>query len=142
MKRFFLLNMGLPFLLLCGALAAGAEDIKLDWQSSGMAKKLGYYRPLQLALSPDKPDGLKAVPADLAAPLYGKLQLGPAEAPVTFFVIVDEPEGKPSRLFVDAHANGDLTDDPPTEWKGRSEKAGDGTELTTHIGGANLQMPY
>ncbi len=129
-----------PVLLLGAALAARADDIKLDWQSSGVSKMAGYYRPVRLELSLNKPSGIKAVPADLTAPLYGKLQFGPADAPTTFFVIVDEPEGKPSRLFVDANANGDLTDDPPTEWKGRPDKGTDGTELTTCIGGAALQL--
>jgi thiol-disulfide isomerase/thioredoxin len=142
MKRFFLLSMGRAFLLLGAAFVANADDIKLDWQSSGVSKKIGYYRPERLTLSSFKPDGLKAVPADLSAPLYGKLLLGPADAPTTFFVIVDEPEGQPSRLFVDANANGDLTDDPPAEWKARTEKAASGKELTTHTGGANLQMTY
>jgi thiol-disulfide isomerase/thioredoxin len=114
----------------------------LDWQASGVSKTMGYYRPMRLTLSPDKPDGIKTVPADLAAPLYGKLQLGAAEAPTTFFVIVDEPEGKPSRLFVDANANGDLTDDPPAEWKGKPVKGTNGVELTTYSGGAYLETAY
>jgi thiol-disulfide isomerase/thioredoxin len=129
-------------LLFGAAFIASADDVKLAWQPSGVSKTMGYYRPMRLTLSPDKPDGLKAVPADLAAPLYGKLQLGPAEAPTTFFVIVDEPDGKPSRLFVDANANGDLTDDPPADWKGKPVKGTNGTELTTCMGGANLETAY
>jgi thiol-disulfide isomerase/thioredoxin len=130
------------FLLLGASQLAGADDVKLEWQSSGVSQKAGYYRPVHLVLSTDKPDGIKTLPPDLAAPLYGKLQLGPAEHPTTFYVIVDEPEGKPSRLFVDGNANGDFTDDPPTEWKGRGDKGADGTELTMYLGGAELQVPY
>jgi hypothetical protein len=142
MKRFIFPPSCHALLLFGAALAASADDIKMDWQPSGVTTKAGYYRPLHLVLSPEKPDGIKVLPADLAAPLFGKLQLGPAEAPTTFFVIVDEPEGKPSRLFVDANANGDLTDDPPAEWKGRPEKGTNGTELTTFLGGAELQLAY
>jgi peroxiredoxin len=143
MKDRFLLLISSPTLLLLGSnLIASADDVKMDWQSSGVSSKAGYYRPLHLELSSVKPDGIKTAPADLAAPLYGKLQLGPAEAPTTFYVIVDEPEGKPSRLFVDANGNGDLTDDPPTEWKARPEKGPDGAELNTYLGGAELQVPY
>jgi thiol-disulfide isomerase/thioredoxin len=141
-KRCFVFRSFHAILILGAAIAANADDIKLDWESSGVSKTAGYYRPVRLELSPVKPDGIKAVPADLAAPLYGKLQLGPAEAPTTFFVIVDEPEGKPSRLFVDANANGDLTDDPPAEWNGRPEKGPGGMDLTTYIGGAELQPTY
>ena len=141
-NRFLIFNSLLSALLLGAAFAASTDGIHLDWQSSGVSKTAGYYRPARLELSRARPDGIKAVPGDLSAPLYGKLQLGPAEAPTTFFVIVDEPEGKPSRLFVDANANGDLSDDPPAEWKGRPEKGNDGTELTTYLGGADLQLAY
>jgi peroxiredoxin len=140
-KSFFQQKTWHVMLLCCAAFVARADDCKLDWQSSGISKTMGAY-PMRLALSPDKPAGIKAVPADLSAPLYGKLQLGPAEAPATFFVILDEPEGKPSRLFVDANANGDLTDDPPAEWQGRTGKAKDGMVLTNYTGGADLQMAY
>jgi thiol-disulfide isomerase/thioredoxin len=142
MKRFFFHASCHTFWLLGAALSAHADDVKMDWQPSGVSQTAGYYRPLHLVLSPDKPDGIKAVPKDLAAPLYGKLQIGPTDAPTTFFVIVDEPEGKPSRLFVDANANGDLTDDPATEWKGRKDKGANGMDLTTYIGGAELQYAY
>jgi thiol-disulfide isomerase/thioredoxin len=129
-------------LLVGTAVAAGAEEVKLDWLPSGATAKAGYYRPEHLTLSSAKPDGLKAAPADLQDPLYGKLQLGPAESPATFFVVIDEPEGKPARLFVDANANGDLTDDPPVEWKGRAYKTKDGTDLTMYSGGADLPVAY
>jgi len=132
----------LALVLSGAALGAGAEDVKLEWQASGVYNKLNYYYPMRLTLSADKPEGIKAVPADLSVPLYGKLQIGLAEAPATYFVIVDEPEGKPSRLFVDANANGDLTDDPPATWKGRNGKATDGTILTNYSGGADLQLAY
>jgi len=141
-KRFLLSKSFHAILLFGAAFIASADDIKMDWQPSGVSKTMGYYRPERLTLWPDKPEGIKTVPADLTAPLYGKLQLGPAEAPTTFFVIVDEPEGKPSRLFVDANANGDLTDDPPTEWKGRPMKGTNGIKLTTYMGGANVEMAY
>jgi thiol-disulfide isomerase/thioredoxin len=142
MKSIFLSKSFHAILLFGAAFIASADDVKMDWQPSGVFRKTGYYRPMQLALSPDKPDGIKAVPADLAAPLYGKLQLGPAEAPTTFFVIVDEPEGKPSRLFVDANANGDLTDDPPMEWKGNAVKGSQGIELTNYMGGTDFETAY
>jgi thiol-disulfide isomerase/thioredoxin len=33
-----------------------------------------------------------------------------------FLAVLDEPAGKPSRLWVDSNGNGDLTDDGATEW--------------------------
>ena len=141
MKRFLLLRMFQAFLLLGAASVAGADDIKLQWLPSGISKKMNAL-PMRLSLSPDKPEGIKAVPADLSAPLYGKLLLGPAEAPTPFFVILDEPAGKPSRLFVDANANGDLTDDPPLEWNLQHSKGINGTVYNNYAGGADFQMSY
>jgi peroxiredoxin len=129
-------------LLIGTTFAAGAEEVKLDWLASGATQKTGYYRPQRVTLSSAKPDGLKAAPTDVQAPLYGKLQLGPAESPTGFFVVIDEPEGKPARLFVDANANGDLTDDPPVEWKGRAYKGQNGADLTSYSGGADLPLAY
>jgi thiol-disulfide isomerase/thioredoxin len=135
MPLFALGLIGAPF-------TVGAEDVKLDWQPSGATTKAGYYMPARITLSSIKPDGLKTAPADLEAPLYGSLQLGPTESPTTFYVVIDEPDGKPARLFVDANANGDLTDDPPVEWKGRTYKAQDATEFTSSAGSADLQAAY
>ena len=98
---------------------AGAEEVKLKVLSSGATPKMGGYFPLRLALDAEKPDAIKKLPADLAAPLFGTLKLGPADAPQSFAVVLDEPDGKPSRLFVDANGNGDLTDDAAAVWSDR-----------------------
>jgi hypothetical protein len=66
MKRFFLLKSCHTLLLRGPALAASADDIKMDWQPSGVSKTAGYYRPLRLVLSSDKPEGIKTAPAELA----------------------------------------------------------------------------
>jgi peroxiredoxin len=123
------------------AARAGADEVKLKLVSTGAMQKLGGYVPVRIELSDAKPDGLKKAPADLEAPLYGELKLGPADAPTTFIIIVDEPADKPSRLFVDANGNGDLTDDAPADWKPRKSKSSDGRDLTMYLGGASLKVP-
>jgi peroxiredoxin len=125
-------------------LSAGAyaADIQLKLLPAGAMTKLGGYRPQRLELSASKPAGITKVPTDLAAPLFGELKLGPAESPTKFYIIVDEPEGKPSRLFVDANGNGDLTDDAAPEWNPRPSKTADGKELTMYMGGMMLKVRY
>ena len=71
----------------------------------------------RIALGTGKPAALRRAPSGLEAPLYGEFTLGSSEHPATFTVLVDEPDGKPARLWVDRNGNGDLTDDPPIEWK-------------------------
>jgi peroxiredoxin len=119
-----------------------AEPPNWTFLSSGGMQKLGGYKPQRLELSSTKPDKLKTAPADLAAPLYGSFKLGAAEAQGTFLVIVDEPEGKPARLFVDANGNGDLTDDGEAEWKARTSKGAQGAEVTMYSGGATFHVSY
>jgi thiol-disulfide isomerase/thioredoxin len=135
--------VGAVLVSLMSFIASGrADEIKLKLISTGATPKLGGYMPVRIQLSSIKPDALQKAPADLESPLYGVLKLGPAGSPTTFCIIVDEPEGKPSRLFVDANGNGDLTDDPPTVWNARKQSASDGMELTTYSGGATLKVPY
>jgi thiol-disulfide isomerase/thioredoxin len=145
MKPSFQSFKAITFALAIASLAASAvsaEEVHLQLLSTGAIPKLGGYMPQRLELSATKPDGITKLPADLSAPLYGELKLGPAESPRTFFVVLDEPDGKPSRLFVDANGNGDLTDDDATEWTAKPGTNSDGTVLTMYMGGANVKLPY
>src|SRR2546430_16768994 len=120
------------------AVPAAAEEVKLKLVPTGAMPKMGGYMPQRLELSEQKPAGITKTPAGLSAPLYGAIKLGAAEHPSTIYLAVDEPDGKSSRLFVDSNGNGDLTDDPPAEWKGRPGQGG----LTMYMGGANVNVSY
>jgi thiol-disulfide isomerase/thioredoxin len=104
--------------LLAGSVTALAaphadEPVKLTAvPKGGTAKVGGYYMPQRASMSADKPETLKKAPADLASPQYGTLAIGDG---VLF--ILDEPEGKPAKLYIDTNHNGDLTDDAAVEWK-------------------------
>jgi thiol-disulfide isomerase/thioredoxin len=124
------------------AACASAEEVQLKWQSSDANQKLGGYSPQRLQLSAVKPDSVKKAPGDLAAPLYGELKLGPKDAQGTTLIIVDEPEGKPGRLFVDANNNGDFSDDSAANWTSRKSPGPGGKELTTYSGDATVKIHY
>lgn len=117
-------------------------DVQLPLVARGAMSKIGSYVPQRLTLSADKPRGLLKEPADLAAPLYGTLKLGPAENPTTVIVILDEPNGRPSRLFVDTNGNGDLLDDPAPNWNSRAVKGSDGGNYTQFSGNALVKVAY
>src|SRR5438093_11471219 len=110
------------------AVTGMAQEVNLKWQPSEMTKELGGYMPQRLRLSTNRPALLKKAPDDVTAPLFGELTIGPKEAPAHCLVLVDEPEGKPSRLFVDANGNGDLTDDPAPQWSDRKVPGPGGKE--------------
>src|SRR6266536_31670 len=134
---------GLAWLIWLGWTGAGfAQEANLKWQSADMTKELGGYMPQRLKLSTNKPVQLKKVPDGVTAPLYGELTIGPKESPAHCLVLVDEPEGKPSQLFVDANGNGDLTDDPVVEWIDRAIPSRNGTENVVHVGEALVKIPF
>ncbi|MDZ4754937.1 MAG: TlpA disulfide reductase family protein [Phycisphaerae bacterium] len=107
---------------------------------SGASAKFGYYAPLRLELVETPPESLTKPPAALEAPLYGVIQPAGANGRV-YHVILDEPDGKPARLFIDANGNGDCTDDAPATWEGKPSPGHDGKEYTMHSGGGMLEFP-
>ncbi len=124
-----------------GAVPAFGQEVRLKLVSAGAMAKMGGYYPQRLGLTAEKPDGIKQLPAGLAAPLFGMLKLGPADAPLAVAVVLDEPEGKPAQLFVDANANGDLTDDPAPIWTARPVKGKDGADYQQFSGSAKITVP-
>ncbi|MBS0196027.1 MAG: TlpA family protein disulfide reductase [Planctomycetes bacterium] len=117
---------------------AGDDQTQLTAVSSGVAKKIGWYMPRQVQLGTEKPASLKKAPDDLTAPMYGTLPFANVEGGM--LVVLDEPDGKPARLFIDSNGNGDLTDDAAPEWKPKPSKGRDGQDLTQYQGGASVQI--
>src|SRR5262245_14960960 len=114
--------------LALSASAVGQELVKLEPVTTGAMPKMGGYMPQRLDLTAEKPSGLVKGP-ELAAPLYGVLSIGPRESPTRVIVAVDQPEGQPTKLYVDSNANGDLTDDSAPQWTSRTQRGPNGQEL-------------
>jgi peroxiredoxin len=123
--------------LLSGGIAR-AETVKLRLLSAGAGKQMSAFKAQEMKLSQMQPAGVKKIPEGLTVPLYGVITLGPRENPTTFTVLVDAPAGKPSRLYVDSNADGDLTNDPPPEWQAAPGENG----ITRSLGGATVQVRY
>ncbi len=124
----------------CLAASVSAQEARLKLVSSGAMAKMGGYYPQRLTLSATQPEAPLKLPSGLAAPLFGTLKFGPADAPLTIAVVLDEPEGKPSQLFVDANGNGDLTDDPAPMWSARPVKGKDGADYQMFSGSARVAI--
>ena len=129
-------------LLLSANTQSTAQEVNLKWLAADAQKELGGYIPQRLKLSSTKPESLKKSPHDLTAPLYGEIKIGPREKPVSHLVLLDEPEGKPSRLFVDINANGDLTDDAAPNWAAKKMPGRNGTETTIRMGDASMKIGF
>jgi thiol-disulfide isomerase/thioredoxin len=112
--------------------AAGlmADGVSMKFVGSGATAQVGGYRPLQAKMD-GTADLVKTPPAELAAPKYGELRLDGK----SWAFILDEPEGKPAKLYIDTNDDGDLTNDPEVEW---TESKSNG--LTMYRGEAKIDL--
>jgi len=106
------------------ALSAQAQppgQLSLELKGASTAR-LGYF-PVQVALSGTKPAQVKKEPAYQGTPKYGIIRAGngPRSA---IAVALDEPATGDWKIYVDANANGDLTDDGDGAWKAKNDRNG------------------
>jgi thiol-disulfide isomerase/thioredoxin len=138
------INLLFPFTLaLVSAIPVVAEpagaagvSVELELVTKGAMKMIGGYRPTRLAISVERPAALKKAPPMVSAQ-YGVLRFGQAD----FLVALDQPAPGTQVLYLDANANGDLTDDPKVLWNapksGTTEEPG---RPTMYQGTLNLPL--
>jgi peroxiredoxin len=133
-------SLAVVLLALAGP-ASGEGTGQLKPLASGAVSRMApsSFKYRFIRLTSERPAGLVKSP-ELAAGLFGVFSFGTHESPSRVIVAVDEPEGQPARLYVDANANGDLTDDPAAEWKGQSQKRPSGEVVTSCEGGAFIRL--
>ncbi|HAN99869.1 MAG TPA: hypothetical protein DCQ98_21675 [Planctomycetaceae bacterium] len=117
-------------LLLCALSGPVDESVEMKFIEAGATAKAGGYSPIRAEMT-EASDLVKTAPEGLAAPKYGKLELGGK----TWAFILDEPADAAARLFVDADGDGDLTNDPACEWSAR-EQGG----MTMYEGKASVDL--
>lgn len=93
-----------------------SDGVNMKFVSSGATAKTGGYSPIRAEMDAGA-DSVKKAPEGLTAPKYGKLKIGEK----SWSFILDEPEGKPAKLFVDANGDGDLTNDGEAKWTARTQ---------------------
>ncbi|MGH7140384.1 MAG: TlpA family protein disulfide reductase [Pirellulales bacterium] len=117
----------LAMILVSGVISEGAS---MKFIPAGAMVKAGGYRPIRAELNASA-ESVKKSPEGLVAPKYGALTIGDKN----WAVIVDEPEGKPAKLYVDTNADGDLTNDPETTWTAATNNG-----LTMYQGKAEIAL--
>ena len=144
----FLMACGCGLLFTARGLAASASPATgsgrvqgWEWKSSEASRVLGGYLQQKLALTNQQPASVKKLPPGVTSPLFGELRMGPKEKPGLRVVMLDEPVGKPARIWVDANGNGDLTDDPDVTWDEKTAPA-QGGKNTFYAGEADVTIPF
>jgi RNA polymerase sigma factor (sigma-70 family) len=126
-----------PIQVQLGLLSTGGEELMSGKQTGRVTGPVFDDRD-KIVLGPERPAALRRIPSGIEAPLYGELSFGPREDPKTYTFLLDEPNSKPSRLWVDRNGDGDLTDDPPVEWTLRRSPNPGGSDFTVYHGEATL----
>lgn len=133
--------------LAAAALSSSFDDtqtVKLTLTPNGVARQFGYM-PQRATLTDKKPDTIKKLPEELAAPVFAIIPTAGREGAV-FHVVLDEPEGGTARAWIDANGDGDLTNDPSIEWDTKtSENRGVSQTMSSGSTKLNLgtaQKPY
>jgi thiol-disulfide isomerase/thioredoxin len=79
---------------------------------------VNYYRPIQVSLSPKRPEGIDAEPKyHSKKPLYGVVQMGTGQ----IVLVVDEAEGETPLIYIDRNNDHDLTNDGSGKWTNVSD---------------------
>jgi len=110
-----------------------ASDVTQTFISKGMTEKMGGYRPNRAKMD-QEPSIVRIAPEGLENPGYGKIEIG--DRSFAFIIDLAETEdGVTSRFWIDTNADGDLTNDPATEWESRKQG-----ELTMHNGRCQVDL--
>jgi thiol-disulfide isomerase/thioredoxin len=88
------------------------DGVKVEFVSGNIVEKVGGYRPIRAAMDKSA-DDIGVAPEGLESPKYGQFEFGDK----TWMFILDEPEEADAKLYIDTNGDGDLTNDPATDWE-------------------------
>lgn len=110
--------------------ASAQEGVKEDFMASGLTRLQGGYRPVRAEMDQEA-DIVTKTPEDLVDPKFGFLESGDQK----WAFLVDTNEDGEQKLYVDTNGDGDLTNDPETEWSARESG-----EYTMYNGSAKVEL--
>lgn len=132
-------TLALAALLTAAGFGADADLFRMQIMPTGAAIVAGRTAIRRLPLSNTAPNGVRK--GAMPGARYAQLRLGPAAGKTTFTVMLLEPVGKPVRVYVDADADGNLTNDAPVVVRA-SRFTSQGQSLTQYSGRAELRVPF
>lgn len=107
-----------------------ASGIEQKFITAGITQKIGGYSPIRAEMS-EEAKGVSKSPEGLEAAKFGQIEL---DGKSWAFILDERSEGD-AKLYVDTNGDGDLTNDPETEWASRKQG-----EMTMYSGKAKVQL--
>jgi len=110
-----------------------AQEVRLEWVAKGFFELTRYHKPQAANLSLVKPVHILKLPVALVDPQFASIEIGPKDTRMKVGIVIEQRGLKEARMWLDANGDGDLTNDPPVEWKPGVMKSGGGEVV--HWGG-------
>jgi len=89
------------------------------WHESGMFDRIGNLPYVFFQFSTEAPGTLKKAPADVVDPLFASVLTGSDKPRMSHPVVVEVKDKVPTRLFVDANADGEFSADEVFAWESK-----------------------
>jgi peroxiredoxin len=121
------------------AFAGQAQSFQPTWQESGLTH-LANLPFIFYELKPDAPEALKHVPADVTDPLFVSFLSGTEKPRLTHPMMIEVKDKIPTRLFVDANADGEFSKDEIFNWETKELTANDGAKALQYICSVRMKL--
>jgi len=125
--------------LCAGAFAGQAQSFQPTWQESGMTH-LANLPFIFYELKTDAPEALKHVPADVTDPLFVSFLSGTEKPRLAHSIMIEVKDNVPTRLFVNANADGEFSKDEIFNWEPRELTANDGAKAVQYLCSVRMKL--
>ena len=110
--------------------------IDVHWSETGATKAFSMVGPKEIVFAAESPLPIKGLPPTSAPRRYGVLKIGLAK-PVPYTVVIEGLD----KVWVDANANLDFSDDKPITWKA-TEVGKDAGKFRIYASEVTLDLQY
>ena len=121
--------------------AARADGFKpASWMESGMADKVTGLPQIILEFSSTAPEKFPHVPEGVAHPQFSDVLTGAETPRLSHAVVVEVKDKLPTRLFIDANADGEFSAEEVFSWTPSTVEKSNGTKGTVYLCNAKLKL--
>lgn len=121
------------------ALVSQAQTFQPTWQEAGMLR-LANLPFIFYELKTEAPEALKHVPAEVTDPLFVSFLTGTEKPRLTHPIMIEVKDKVPTRLFVDANADGEFSKDEIFNWETKELTANDGAKAVQYVCSVRMKL--
>jgi len=131
---------GIVAVTVAGPTAVLADSFKPSWFESGMADKASGLPEIFLEFSSTAPDKFPPLPEGVAHPQFADFQTGAGDPRLSHAVVVEVKDKVPTRLFIDANADGEFSPEEVFNWTPSTVERGNGEKSIAYLCRMKLKL--